>query len=95
MAHTLSAVKRLKQSRKRRDRNKELKSRIKTEEKKFLEHVKKNEADKAKSQLSVATSLLDRAARKGVLHRNQADRRKARLAAKLNATGASKGSKKS
>lgn len=85
MAHTLSAEKRLRQSRKRHARNRAVKSRIKTCEKKFLQAVRENDLDRARAELSAAARLLDRAARKGIIHRNKAARRKARLAARLKA----------
>ncbi len=45
-------------------------------------------APKAQQQLSAVSSVIDKAAAKGVLHRNTANRKKARLAKALNKTQA-------
>jgi small subunit ribosomal protein S20 len=85
---SVSAKKRLRQSEKRRIRNKGVRSETRTVVKKSLAAFESGEdADNA---LSAAYSALDRAVRKGVLHRRNADRRKARLAARLNKIKAEK-----
>ncbi len=88
MAHTISALRQHKQSQKRRLRNHAVKSALRTQMKKVLGAVAKKDAPNAKSALSDAYRLLDRAVAKGVLHRNNASRHKARLAARVNAIGA-------
>ena len=88
MANTISALRQHKQSDTRRARNHAVKSALRTQMKKVLGAVaKKNSAD-AKSALSFAYKLLDRAVAKGVLHRNNASRHKSRLAARVNGIGA-------
>jgi small subunit ribosomal protein S20 len=72
-----SAKKRLRQSEKRRLRNKGVRSRIRTAIRKLLATT---DADEARAQLPELYALLDRAADRGILHPNTASRQKARLA---------------
>lgn len=90
MAHTIGALKRMRQNKKRNLRNTGVKSEVKTQIKKVLEALKGKQLDKAREELRKAESLLDRAASGGVLHPNNAARRKARLAAQVNALAGSK-----
>ena len=76
MPNIKSAMKRVKVSRKKNLRNRMIKSGVKTA-------VKKYEAALTQEQLSNASSALDKAASKGVIHKNAANRKKARLARKL------------
>lgn len=79
MPNTKGAKKRLRQNVVRRDRNRAEKSRLRHSLRKFREAVAENNLDAAK-ELSVATTkLLDKAASRGVLHRNQAARLKSRM----------------
>jgi len=71
-----SAKKRLRQSRKRRVHNRDVRSSIRTLTKTLLHTDSAEEAEGVYRQVS---SLLDRAARKGVLPKNAVDRRKSRL----------------
>lgn len=88
MPKSRSAKKRLRQSEKSRIRNKAVRSYTRTIIKKSLTAFESGEdTDKA---LRDAYSALDKAAKKGVIHRRQADRKKARLAARLNKTQAAK-----
>jgi small subunit ribosomal protein S20 len=88
VAHTISALRQHKQSEKRRLRNHAVKSSLRTQMKKVLSAVEGKDAAASKSALQNAYSLLDRAVSKGVIHRNNAARHKARLAARVNALGA-------
>jgi small subunit ribosomal protein S20 len=83
LPNTRSAIRQLKKSLKRRMRNRAVKSAIKTRVKKTLA-VASTDPDKAISYLRQAISEIDRAVKKGVIHRNNAARRKSRLMAKLN-----------
>jgi small subunit ribosomal protein S20 len=78
MPNLASAKKRLRQSEKKRVRNQAAKTRIKTEVKKALA-----------GEDNLAISVIDRAAAKGILHRNTAARKKSRLAKKLTAAATS------
>ena len=87
MPNLKSAKKRLRQSLERRSRNRAAKSRLKTAIKKFDSEVAQNTTN-AGAQYSVTTSAIDKAVSKGVIHKNAANRKKARLAkamAKANA----------
>ena len=73
MPNIKSAMKRVKVSKKKNLRNRMIKSGVKTA-------VKKYEAALTQEQLSNVASALDKAASKGVIHKNAANRKKARLA---------------
>ena len=85
MANTRSAKKRVLIAERNRMRNQAVKSRIKTMIKKVLSAVELKETENAKAALSIAYKELDKAVSKGILKKNTASRKKARLAAKVNA----------
>lgn len=76
MPNIQSAKKRLRQSRKRRVQNRDVRASIRTLTKTLLQT---QSADDAEGLYRQVTSALDRAARKGVLPKNAVARRKARL----------------
>jgi small subunit ribosomal protein S20 len=80
MANIKSQVKRNRQSEKARVRNKTVKSALKTEVKKLHDVVATGDKDAAEAQLKLAGRELDRAATKGILHKNTAANRKSGLA---------------
>ena len=82
MPNIKSAIKRVKVSEKKNLRNSIVKSKVKTAIRKFETEVAVNAAN-AGAQYSVTTSAIDKAAAKGILHRNTANRKKARLAKQL------------
>lgn len=88
MAHTASAKKRIRQSAKRRARNRWRKAQIKDVVKKFDELVEEGNTDAAAEQLKVCFQTLDRVASKGTIHANTASRKKSRLAKRLQKTQA-------
>jgi len=65
-------------------RNKAYKSRVKTAIKKFEASLASNDIESARARLVEATSLLDRSVTKGILHKNNAARKKSALALKFN-----------
>jgi len=79
-----SAEKALRQSEKRRLRNKAFKTRVKTEIKKFLSYLEAGDLEKAELQLRVAQSLLHRGVSKGIFHRNKAANKISKLFKKFN-----------
>jgi small subunit ribosomal protein S20 len=83
MANTKSAIKRIKTSEKRRQRNQAVKSATRTYVKKARTAIAQNPTQ-AQDDVIAAISALDRAARKGVIHRNNAARRKSRLMKRFN-----------
>lgn len=84
MPNIKSAIKRVKTSEKRRLRNASQKSALRTAVK-TAESALHNNVDSAKDALLVATKKLDKAVTKGLIHKNTANRKKSRLAKKLNA----------
>ena len=68
----------------RRLRNKSVRSRSKTAVKEAEQLIAAGDTEKAKGGVTAAVSSLDRAAAKGVIHPNNAARRKSRLMKKLN-----------
>ena len=87
MPNIKSAMKRVKVSKKKNLRNRMVKTGVKTAIKKY--QVALNEgAAPATAQLSATTSAIDKAAAKGILHKNTANRKKARLAKALNKVNA-------
>jgi small subunit ribosomal protein S20 len=85
LPHTKSAEKALRVSQRRRDYNKPVKSQVKTYVKKAEQLIASNELESAREAVKRAIAALDRAAQKGVIHPNNAARRKSRLMKKLNA----------
>lgn len=83
MANTKSAKKRILTNERRRLRNQMYRSRAKTMVKKAEQTISTGEPDEA--AIREAISTLDRAANKGIIHKNNAARRKSRLMKKLNA----------
>jgi small subunit ribosomal protein S20 len=83
MPNNAAAEKRMRQEKKRRLRNRMVKSTVKTYVTKARQAIDSG-AD-AQEAVRTAVSELDRAAKKGVIHRNNAARRKSRLMKQLNA----------
>ncbi len=83
MPNNAAAEKRMRQEQKRRLHNRSIKSQVKTQVTKARQAIAA-EAD-AEAAVRAAVSELDRAAKKGVIHRNNAARRKSRLMKQLNA----------
>jgi small subunit ribosomal protein S20 len=84
VANIKSQIKRNKQNEKRQERNKAVRSELKTRVRTATKAVETG-ADDAEAKLKAAVQRIDTAAAKGVIHKNQAARRKSRLVAKANA----------
>lgn len=82
MANIKSQLKRIKTNRVATERNKAVKSELKTWIRKFREAAEAGDADKAKDALKVASTKLDKAVSKGVIHKNQAANKKSAMAKK-------------
>jgi small subunit ribosomal protein S20 len=82
VANIKSQIKRNTTNEKRRLRNKAVKSELKTAVRHFREAAASGDAAVAGSALAVAGRKLDKAASKGVIHRNQAANRKSAMAKK-------------
>lgn len=85
MANTKSAKKAIKVQERRRSRNQMVKSKVKTSLRRANEGVAGSSQEEAKAHVVKAVSELDKAVSKGVVHKNQAARKKSRLMKKLNA----------
>jgi small subunit ribosomal protein S20 len=85
MPHTESAKKRLRQSEKRRLRNRDAKKEIKDQVKQFLKAVQGGNREEMQKEYQLVSRRLDKAGAKRTIHPNKAARRKARLARLLNA----------
>ena len=83
MANIKSQIKRIKTNEKARLRNKAVKSSLKTAVRRFRDAADSGDAAAASEQLRVAARQLDKAASKGVIHKNQAANRKSALAKKV------------
>jgi len=83
---TRSAIKAHRQSIRRRLRNRAVKSATKTAVKRANDSIAGGDIDVAREAVRAALSTLDRAAQKGVLHPNNAGRRKSRLLLRYNAS---------
>jgi small subunit ribosomal protein S20 len=88
VANTRSAEKRIRQSEKRRTRNTAIRSSVRTAVKSVRSALESGSADDSRAQLARAVKILDKAATKGVLHRNAVARHKSRLTRQLNALAA-------
>jgi small subunit ribosomal protein S20 len=84
LANNKSALKRIKTSAVRTARNRRIKSTVKTAIKNLQETAAKK-PEEARESLIKAQKTLDKAVSKGVLHKNNAARKKSRLAKKINA----------
>ncbi len=88
MANIKSQIKRNRQNEKRRLRNKSVKSALKTSVRKFNEAAATGDVEQATALLREAARKLDKAASKGVIHKNQAANRKSAIAKRLSSLSA-------
>ena len=79
MANIKSQIKRIGTNRKAQERNKAVKSELKTAIRATREAVAAGDKDKALAALKVANKKLDKATSKGVIHANQAANRKSAI----------------
>jgi small subunit ribosomal protein S20 len=87
LANIKSQIKRNRQNEQARVRNKSVRSALKTYARRVRESVAAGDQDAAETALRRATRAYDRAASKGVIHRNNAANHKARLARSVNRQG--------
>ena len=80
---TKSALKANRQNIRRREQNRQMRSRLRTALKKIRASLDDNDVEAAKSALSETVSIVDKMATKGIIHRNTAGRYKSRLSARL------------
>jgi small subunit ribosomal protein S20 len=82
VANIKSQIKRNRQNEQARERNKAVKSALRTAIRRFREAVDAGDADKARAAERSASRKLDQAASAGVIHKNQAANKKSALARK-------------
>ncbi len=85
MANIKSQIKRNKQNIVAHERNKSVKTGLKSAVRRFNEALAAGNNDEAKTLAAAATRKLDKAVSKGVIHKNQAANRKSAIAAKASA----------
>jgi len=83
MPHSASAKKRHRQNLRDRERNRQVKSTVKTAIRKVLDAVSAGDLETAREQFRGVTKTADKAAAKGTIHRNRAARIKSRLSARV------------
>jgi len=88
VAHHASALKQMRQSLKRKARNRKNTSQLKTQVKKIRAAIAKGDADGAKTLLPETVGQIDKAVKKGVIHDNAAARYKSRLTRRVNSLSA-------
>lgn len=84
MANIKSAKKRILVNRTKADRNKAIKSGVKTAIKKVFAAIEAGDKEAAKAELAAATKTIEMAATKGVYHKNNAARKVSRLSKAVN-----------
>ena len=87
MANSKSALKRVRQNEKRSARHRKVRSAIRTYTNRFEAALESGDEAEAREAYQEIVSVLDRAAQKGVIPRKRADRKKGRMAKRLDAIG--------
>lgn len=85
MPNIKASILSVKSDAKRRAKNAAEKSRVRTASRRVLEAIEAGDIDEAKSRLHLACKRIDQAAANHVFHKNNAARKKSRLALKVNA----------
>jgi small subunit ribosomal protein S20 len=88
VANIKSQIKRVKTNEKRRVRNKSVRSSVRTAVRKFREAAESGDVEQATTLQRAASRALDKAASKGVLHKNQAANRKSAMAKRISSLSA-------
>lgn len=94
MAHHSATIKSIRQIAKRTERNRALRSRVRTSVKAVLKAIAANDNNLAQEKYAVAQKELDKSITKGVFKKSTVARTKSRLVAKLKAIGVKGGLKK-
>ena len=87
MPHSASAKKRHRQNLRNRERNRTVKSELKSQVRRLLDAISTGDAAKAREELRLVAKKADRAAAAKTIHKNRAARIKSRLTARVKATG--------
>ena len=83
MANHFSALKRARQTERRTNQNRNNKSRFRTALRKFRSAVQSGDSGQSKALFGETVSLIDKAVKQGIIHKNTAARYKARLSARM------------
>ena len=84
MANIKTQIKRNRQNDRHRARNKSVRSLLKTRSRNLEEIIGSGDADAAREAYETTSRELDKAVAKGIIHKNKAANKKARLAKRLN-----------
>jgi small subunit ribosomal protein S20 len=84
LANHKSSLKRIRSDKRKADRNRLVRSRMRTFVKKANKAIDSSESDAARKAVEDAIVELDKAVSKGIIHKNTAARKKSRLMKKLN-----------
>ena len=84
MANIRSAIKRIRSSARKRERNRVFRSRARTLINKTRKLIAEGKIEEAREEAQLAIVALDKAAQKGIIHKNKAARSKSRLMKSLN-----------
>lgn len=85
MPNIKSSIRSVKTDAERRAKNAPIKAALRNASRKVVALTETGAQDDAKATLATASGLIDKAARKGIIHKNAAARKKSRLAKKVNA----------
>ncbi|MFD2046122.1 30S ribosomal protein S20 [Ornithinibacillus salinisoli] len=88
MANIKSAIKRVEVNNKKRTQNQSAKSDMRSQIKQVEKFVEANDVENAKAALRETTQKIDKAVQKGLIHKNNGNRQKARLTKQVNGLGA-------
>lgn len=88
MANLKSAIKRVNTNNTKRERNQAVKSDMRTHIKRVEKLVEANDVENAKTAFQKTVQVIDTAIQKGVIHQNNGNRHKTRLAKKVNGLSA-------
>lgn len=83
MANHFSAVKRARQTTKRTDENRANTTRLRTALRKLRQSLETGDAKQAKEVFGNTVSMIDKAVKKGIIHKNTGSRYKSRLSARV------------
>lgn len=85
MPNIKSSIRSVKTDAERRAKNAPIKAALRNASRKVVAMTETGAQEDAKATLATASGLIDKAARKGIIHKNAAARKKSRLAKKVNA----------
>lgn len=84
MANTKSSTKRIRVNNEKRTGNQTIKSDMRSSMREVENHVRNNNVDEAKESLVTAVKKIDKAQQRGIIHKNNASRKKRTLMTKVN-----------